>query len=379
VFLAILCYNYPMYLFILGRQPELSLAELESIFGAENIRQIAPTAAILRTDFPAGFRPESLGGVIKIARVVGQSWGDIAELLPQEGKVTLGLSSDKLAPRELQKIGLGIKRQRGSTRLVPNQTAQLSSATVLNNKLHKGRNRFEFIKIGEYLAQTFFVQDINNYTVRDRGRPRRDARVGMLPPKLAQIMINLAMGGRTDDGDCTLLDPFCGTGVILQEALFRPGLTAYGSDLNERMVEYTRENLAWAFERFRLTGDAEDRARVELGDATDYQWREPVDFVVSEAYLGQPYASPPSPEKLQENVATCNQIIKKFLQNLHGQIGPDAGICVAVPVWFVNKKVTHLPLLQDLQKLGFQAKYHNLIYHREDQIVGRELLVLRKI
>lgn len=64
--------------------------------------------------------------------------------------------------------------------------------------------------------RTSFVQDIESYTARDQARPMRDARVGMLPPKLAQIIINLALS----NNDITeVLDPFCGTGVVLQEGI----------------------------------------------------------------------------------------------------------------------------------------------------------------
>lgn len=61
-------------------------------------------------------------------------------------------------------------------------------------------------------------KDIDGYTVRDRGRPKRDARVGMLPPKLAQIIVNLAADQAEPTPSHTILDPFRGTGVVLQEA-----------------------------------------------------------------------------------------------------------------------------------------------------------------
>jgi 2-polyprenyl-3-methyl-5-hydroxy-6-metoxy-1,4-benzoquinol methylase len=100
-----------------------------------------------------------------------------------------------------------------------------------------------------------FVQDIEAYGARDQARPARDARVGMLPPKLAQTIINLAAGRpetRMDKhwdsadglGRFMVLDPFCGTGVILQEALLM-GYSVYGSDIEPRMAEYTKKNLQW--------------------------------------------------------------------------------------------------------------------------------------
>ena len=48
----------------------------------------------------------------------------------------------------------------------------------------------------------------------------------MLPPKLAQIIVSLS---GTQPGQ-TVLDPFCGTGVVLQEALIM-GAIVYGFDL----------------------------------------------------------------------------------------------------------------------------------------------------
>jgi len=50
------------------------------------------------------------------------------------------------------------------------------------------------------------VQDINAYTKRDFGK-KRDMDTGMLPPKLAQMMINIANNGKQEI--TSLYDPFC--------------------------------------------------------------------------------------------------------------------------------------------------------------------------
>jgi tRNA G10 N-methylase Trm11 len=60
---------------------------------------------------------------------------------------------------------------------------------------------------------TIACQDIDAYTKRDTSKSR-DMVVGMMPPKLAQIMINLATEGRKE----IIYDPFCGLGTILIEA-----------------------------------------------------------------------------------------------------------------------------------------------------------------
>jgi len=84
---------------------------------------------------------------------------------------------------------------------------------------------------------------------------------------------------------------------------------------------------------------------------------------------------------LQNNVKNCNTIIKKFLSNISEQLEDGVKLCLSVPVWFVGGKTYHLALIKQLKSFGFsQELFGNkaLLYHRKDQIVGRELLVLTK-
>jgi tRNA (guanine10-N2)-dimethyltransferase len=196
-----------------------------------------------------------------------------------------------------------------------------------------------------------------------------------------------------------LLDPFCGTGVILQEAALM-GFRVYGTDIEPRMIDYTRENLGWVSRKFgrefrEISAERDFARKLETVSATEAKWdfegKFP-DFVAGETYLGRAYASEPSAENLRENIGNVNKILTEFLRNLRNQADEKTGICLAVPAWFVHGKTLHLPLLKDLESLGFlrssfgsfaDEKYRQtfpgLVYHRENQIVGRELLVLRKI
>jgi tRNA (guanine10-N2)-dimethyltransferase len=204
----------------------------------------------------------------------------------------------------------------------------------------------------------------------------RDTYVGMLPPKLAQTIVNLAAADKTQG---VVLDPFCGTGVLLQEAALM-GYNAYGSDIEEKMIRYTRDNLNWLQE---TTGTHTEKL-YEVADATEHIWRQPVDIVACEGYLGHPFASEPAKEALMETIQTCNAIMRKFLKNLGTQLEPGTRLCVAMPAWFVRSKVHHLPALDDLESLGYNridfahAERSDLVYHRTDQVVGRELVVLTK-
>ena len=382
-----------MYIAILGRQPALSIAELERVY--DHVDWFSEESALVETD---SINIERLGGTQKAGRVTiefsGGDWRRVSMKIVQhysklwaryDGKLTLGISAYGFdtSVREVQKTGLLIKSKlKGSTaslRLIPNQDLILSTATSHHNKLGLSENKIELIVVrgrnGIIVAESTGAQNITALAARDQGRPRRDAFVGMLPPKLAQIMINLAglPSGR-------ILDPFCGTGVILQEARLL-GYDAYGTDLAEKMVSFSKDNLAWLDDHHRSSTSYV----VEAGDATDTKWQKPIDAVVAETYLGQPFSAPPSSSKLTEVRGNCNHIISEFLKNLGPQLTSGTPVVLAIPAWNdVYNQFTHLPLIGKLDALGFeQVRLHTvhsdeLLYFRPDQVVARELLILKK-
>lgn len=406
-------------LIILGRQPELGLAELESLYGAQKITPAGTQAALVTVD-PCFLAFDRLGGAVKFCKVLQVletvEWKSVEQFLlrvaPEqsrrmpEGKMQLGLSAYDFSvdARQLLATGLALKKaihQTGRTvRLIPNKEPALNTAQVNHNHL-TGPNGWELVVVQDsnrtIIAQTVKVQDIESYTLRDRGRPKRDPRIGMLPPKLAQIIINLASGllpedktastCETADGQPLLrqklgrrvLDPFCGTGVLLQEALLI-GYDTYGTDLDQRMIAYSKANLAWLDQRFDFAGSY----YLEAGDATSHQWSQPVDLVASEAYLGRPFTAIPDSRLLDQTIAECNTIIKKFLQNLHGQIPAGTRICLAVPAWQTRLgNFMHLPLVDQVKNLGynrvsFEHVRKGLLYYRPNQIVARELLIITR-
>lgn len=438
-----------MYIALLGRQPEISLAELAAVFGADCVNRISQQFAEVQA---SQFDITTLGGTVKCAKVITElpaSRADKASLLAASRfitqhyqakwahsphKITLGLSAYDLAvaARDVQKTGLilksSLKKSGTSLRLIPNDQPALSTATAHNNKLGSSPHKVELLLVKTtdrrlIIAESCGVQNITAYTRRDRHRPRRDAFVGMLPPKLAQIMLNLALGagpltGQRSCGNSvtrsasslsdksmvlrtalpdafdleetagsratvTILDPFCGTGTVLQEALLA-GYDVVGTDLSQKMVDYTTENLSWLQSTFTTPGRPVGHViDINQADATTHHWSNSTRLtaVVCETYLGQPFSAPPAPQKLAAVVDNCNHIITGFLINIRSQLAPNTPLCIAVPAWYdASGWATHLPLIKNLQKLGYyQLNRTPLIYRRPDQIVARELLVLKPI
>ena len=398
--------------FILGRQPALGFAELESIFGAISIRKVQPgIAEVNRSVSPELF--QKLGGSMKMARLLNVTdstdWikivnsilkkaGENAQLLP-EGKLTIGLSVYGLRAhvRDINSAGIALKKAirqvdpNRSIRIVPNKEPVMSSPQVIHNDL-TGPNGWElvFIKDGgkTIIALTEAEQNIEAYGARDQARPARDAKVGMLPPKLAQILVNIAVADTKNNksadklaaADIMVLDPFCGTGVVLQEALLM-GYDTVGTDLEPRMIEYSTKNITWLRNSWkRATG----YIRIEVGDATHHQWPKTITHVAGETYLGRPMIKIPAYQEFDRIVKEVDDLHYKFFKNIAKQIPAGTRLCMAVPAWKTQNGFTHLPVLEKLSNMGYNhvefvhAAKNDLIYHRTEQIVARELVILVK-
>ena len=147
------------------------------------------------------------------------------------------------------------------------------------------------------------------------------------------------------------------------------------------MIRYSRDNLNWLQESHNITFDW----YLHEGDAMDTKWQSPIDAVVCESYLGQPFSAPPSPSKRDEVRKNCTHIIGTFLKNIASQLAPGTPLCIAAPAWrSTDGSFTHLQLTNQLEEYGFishefkNVKKSELLYYREDQVVARELLVLVK-
>ena len=368
------------YIAVLGRLSDISLAELSAFFG-ESVKKIAPNLAVFESDKNVDIN--RFGGCLKIGRKISEKPIDYLLNLNDEngkfaGKFIIGVSDySKNAKRfSAQAEALKIKRllaKKGrSARVLQNKDAVLSTATSHHNQMGEKLGHVEFLIVGKEWYVLTGVQNITAYKNRDQARPARDAKVGMLPPKLAQILINLC--GPLEKG-ARVLDPFCGTGVVLQEATLM-GYKVYGTDLSERMIEYSEKNLKWM---------GAQNYRVEQGDAMTHGWSEKINAVACETYLGAPMSQPPVEIKLKEQKQECKKIITSFLKNISTQIESGTPLALAVPAWLrLNGKYERLNILDEITDMGYNVvklnhlSQEDMLYFREGQIVAREIIVLRK-
>lgn len=373
------------------------MAELTALFGEENIVEnlhSCPIFKIEKTD-PIALQ-NRLGGTIRIIEIQSElpisSYHSkltpaIEELLKAtfkaEGtKVPFAVNSfgfknhHDINIKELLKNSKKIlKSLEINSRFVnKNFTENPSPATIFKAYvLEKGIDMSVIKGLKTiYLGRTVSIQNIDDYSKRDFGKPRKDAHVGMMPPKVAQIMINLA-GSNIK----AIYDPFCGTGTTLIEGLLM-GKTVVGSDIDKRMTEMSAENIKWAASEFKLKADF----RVFQKDArliTKQDLKENIDAVVTEGHLGTPVSRLPSPAEREKTFRELSNLHLNWLKNIHAVTSKDCKVIMCVAGFRTEKALEHMPKFEELAKIAGYKVSKIFTYDRKDQIVIRDIKVLEKI
>jgi tRNA G10 N-methylase Trm11 len=412
------------YCFILGNNPTLSIAELSSIFNLDmkkdelpNGDLVANNIFILETNkkIDAAKLIKEIGGTVKIGLIGSISAGtDKISLLEgakkiiktDGGKFYFGISNYTKQKINIKALGMEIKKylrnKKISSRWVTSREETLSSVVVEQNKLiSRGIEIILMERDGKILiGETLAVQPFKELSSRDYGRPARDDYSGMLPPKLAQVMINLALSPSPYEepapslpreegrGEVKILDPFCGSGTILTEAMLMGFRNIIGSDISKKAVEDTKKNMEWIIKNYELrimNYELFNKSALEL---SRFVKPNSVDAIVTEPYLG------PQRGKIDFNK------VKKELENLYSKsliefkkILKDKGRVVMVwPVFHMAHNMENItpnlnefkisnPIPENLRnnKLIKLTNRNTIIYGRPRQKIWREIAVLKKI
>jgi tRNA (guanine10-N2)-dimethyltransferase len=381
---------------ILGSHPKLSIAEIEALIG-NKLSKTSDQVAVFENEINANKLQSILGGTQKLGEILG-SVKDHQELEHHlfallleksgDGKLEFGISVyDIGAPKRtkeiqkyMHKVGIAIKKsvkESGqSVRLVTSNEPTLSTVVVKKNKLiTKG---IEFVLLVEeseiHIGVTRAIQDFEDWSHRDYDRPKRDAKSGMLPPKLARIMVNLA---GVDPKKSYLLDPFCGSGTILMEASLLGFDNVIGSDISQKAINDTRANLNWLMQQNYQIAD-----HTLICSSADYLndklEKASVDVIITEPYLGNPRSGKEKIQEIEYTIKTLTNLYKASFKELDAILKPNGIVVVASPVHYIKEQAFPVPTADILENLGYKAIFEPLLYKREDQFVGRSILVFKK-
>lgn len=390
---------------ILGNNTNISLLELESVLHffdiAFEVDYLNPPVVIFSTlgDIPYEKIMERLGGTIKIGMVIGEAKNEkeLEKLLKShfsfaDTKVFYGFSiyTQNFSKGGVEKVGISLKKHLKdysvSARMVTSKEPILSSVIVKKNKLL--RRGADFCLMGEkdiFVGVTKSVQEFEFFGDRDFGRPGRDDVSGMLPPKLARMMVNISEAPR----EGRVLDPFCGSGTVLQEALLLGYTRVIGSDLEERAVLDTKENLSWLSEKYDI-----DISGIEVlkspAESIAEKISHTIDAVVTEPFLGPPLKGNETKERLLKNKKMLEDVYVRAIAQMGKLITQDGVVVIVIPVFKYKDEFIFLDVLDAFKQNGFEvhipkqfktdSKFRTpLMYFREGQKVYREIWRFKKV
>lgn len=406
------------YAFILGRKNQLSIAELCAVLGKQDkIIEINAETLIADLSEPLTnpqYSLNRLGGVIKIVELISElpvsaprdrialeiSAHLFQKFKDHETKFKYGISAYSLPQKPEQFLNRILNLVKKSltadglkSRFINKNFNNLENAAIKGEKLLAEGSEIVIIqgRSKYFIGETVALQDFENYSKRDFDRPARDAKLGMLPPKLAQILINLAgLTSLQEPIKSTIYDPFVGVGTIPTEALLL-GFKVIGSDISSVIIEKSRKNIDWTIKEFNIS---QPDLRLFAKDATTlitHDLPEKVDAIVTESYLGPPQAILPSPGDMAKIFSNITSIVTGFFQAIHPILKPGTPVIITFPA-YRDKGRFHF--IEDLpyaiEQLGFSAitmiseeiinnnslrtfERKSLIYDRPDQVVGREI------
>lgn len=394
---------------VFGTHPRLSLAEFKAIRpdlkAAPTV--CGPAAIVDDATWDGAAFMQKLGGTVKLGDVLlelpkdGVTADAIADLIrskPRGGKVMFGLTAYGGTPqtkKRLENLALDVKRSLSRkgfpARWVTSENGALSPAAVA--KLHLTTDGYDVVLLAHgdtvSIGFTTEVQDADAWSLRDYGRPVRDDENGMLPPKLARMMANLA--GCPEKG--VILDPFCGSGTVLMEAaLATKASKIIGSDNSAEQVAATAKNLEWCVTKRILRPDDAARFKVFQADVRNlsrHVQTGSVDRVVTEGYLGPPLTGHETLETLKRNVKEISDLWRDTFAALHPLMKEGGRIVCVWPSFKSSHGVARVDLSADpdlpkrfkiVDPLGdWDTSQDPLLYHRPSQRIMRRIVILERM
>lgn len=360
------------YFFILGRNPELSIAELRAIFGNFEFERksnaIVAEIPEIKKDFIG-----KLGGIVSIGEILGEV-ENLSEIDSQSlylgtknsmSYVLWNFSNAEKSGQVLKYLKSRFKEEklRAVEKRISGKMNLQSGGTVpsLSNKKLIDEQYFVF---GNYFGRVVATCDYEQIEARDMEKPVRRENLA-ISPRLAKILINLS---EVKPGE-TLLDCFCGIGVILEEALLQ-GIDVVGIDRDKDAIEGAKKNLRHfgiEKENFMLMNLDSTTAKIPKvqGIATEPDLRETLKRSLSEKT---------AMKALSKYEGLMIRVLNNFKLKVSGKIA-FTGPCIKT--WTKKRFSCNIARILDETGLKIESGFP-IQEFREGQVVGREIFVLKR-
>ncbi len=368
-----------LYLFVLGRDPELSRIEIECLMQTlcleYEIIDSNDVIAVLKLN---KFDKEiiyKLGGTIKIAEVISNT-NKIEEIegnlensslyAGTKNKITYYISAFNTNLLSFLEDFLKDYFKRIKLKALYRKISTPSSLAKKENH----EETLDLVIYKNFIGKTISVFNPLELKRRDLQRPSVDY-MKTISIRLAKILINLSKVKENE----TLLDPFCGTATILQEALLN-NINVIGIDGDKESIKQSKENLEWLKNNYKITAQYKlfNLDSRKLASAVSK-----VDAIVTEPYLGPYIRKLPSVSEAKEIVSELTGLYSSVLNQASKVLSKDKRLVILFPRFKTRENKT---VFLDINSLAatnsFYLAYKPIIYaYRKSRLI-REICILER-
>ncbi|HLC85912.1 MAG TPA: DNA methyltransferase [Candidatus Nanoarchaeia archaeon] len=369
-----------IFLFVLGRDPELSKAEIEAYFENRDIKfdilESNEKIAAIRLEKLSPKTINDLGGTIKIAEVISSTniieeieenlekqdlyrgTSNKAEYYVSAYATRLGSIVEDYLKDYFKRIRVKAVQRKGP------------EPTKLVKKQEKGEV-LDIVVYKNYIAKTIAVTDLKEIKQRDLNRPSVDY-MKVISIRLAKILINLS---KAKEGEL-IADPFCGSGTILQEALLK-GINAIGIDKDKESIKHSRENLEWLKKNYNIKADYK---LYNLDSRKISTIAKKIDSAVTEPYLGPYIRKLPTIWQARQLVLELRELYYELIKDIYKILKTNGRLVIIIPrIKTLEGKTVFIDFENLAKETGYELVHKPITYGYSKSKIGREIYILEKI
>ena len=364
--------------FILGRNPELSRHEIIEFLKARNRKFteifFEENFLVLETPDDEKFNIQEFGGVMWLGKITSEGTNEeiikslkTKEIIPSDkfsyaifGNQDEQNIKDRFKERKkkamLKHGRQQIKFQDGSKHDLPNAEFYIFYHSPNTESQIPNTSRKVYFGIA--------TQDYDDKGVKKRDMQKPTRRESLaISPRLSKILINLSSAKPRD----LILDPFCGIGGILQEALIKK-INVHGIDKDKTATEGATQNLKWLTSEYKI----ENSYKIENYDsrkAPDLQFA----AIITETPLGKILRKKPNDNEAKQIIQNFEAYIIPILKKLKSVKKPKAKIAITFPVI----RTFHADTKKIANKCGLKIYIKPILESRPNQFISRDIVVFQ--
>lgn len=347
-----------LYFFIFGRNPQLSQAELFSYLTSRtidfSIDLLATSFCILNIKGKLNAKKiaQFLAGTVKLGKIylTLKEKDNLLSLLHQE---TFYWEDTKTLNYAISTYGKDLQEQnfQKTFKKLFKEIKQKASLKKPNpSGLWNALQRKDFIDIVVckskstiFIGRTIAAYNIKQNKKRYEQRPHVEETISS-SVRFSRILVNLSQktGGR-------LLDPFCGIGTILQEALLM-GFDVVGSELQKQRVTQSKRNVKWTRAQYNLS-KLDHKVEILQSDVRELDKKLPkksIDTIVTEPELGPFLKSTPSYSEAQSITQSLEDIYISTFRVADTLLKSDGTFIIVLPQIIASNGKKTQPNIQSL-------------------------------